>query len=430
MFDVLLSLKLTHGLIFRGMEVLGVLGFLALLISRRWKRWLPIAGAALVTGVLVGYAVSWLLSDVFDVFGVSLSPDSRAWFSAAIGAIGVAIARLVWSKGHRLAPIASIVLFALVAALGINADLGMYPDLRTAFSISAYHDIRLPPFDTSAATVTPLSSWKPQAALPRGGRIGLVTIPATTSGFHPRSALVYLPPAALVVGAPRLPVLEMMSGQPGGPEQMFTSGGLGASLDAFAKAHNGLAPIVVVPDQLGAPNRNPMCVDSELGNAATYVTIDVPAWIRSHLNVLADRADWAVGGFSQGGTCAIQLGAGMPSLFGNIVDISGEIAPRKGGLQQTIDSGFQGSKARYLAATPRHLMHTHGPYPDTLALIAMGELDSRFGPEAREIAGYASAAGMKVHLLVSPGSAHDWRTVHFAVEKSLPLLGTRWGFIG
>ena len=433
MLDVLLSLKLTYGPIPRVIELLGILAFLALLVTRRWKRWLPIAAGAAGAGVLVGFLVCWLLSDVIDVFGVSLSPDSRIWFSAAVAAIAVAIARLVWSRGRKVvavAVVASTVLFALVGAIGINVDLGEFPDLRTALGIGSYGDIRLPPVDPATTAIAPLSSWSPPADLLHRGRVGLVTIPATTSGFPARSALIYLPPAALVVNAPRLPVLEMMSGQPGGPEQMFTSGSLGTSLDAYARAHHGLAPIVVVPDQLGAPNRNPMCVDSSLGNSASYLTVDVPAWIRSHLNVLVDRTDWAVGGFSQGGTCAIQLGAATPSLFGSILDIAGEVAPKDGDLQQTIDSGFGGSTARYLAATPRQLMRRNGPYADTLGIFAVGALDSRFGPGTRTIAGYATAAGMEVHLLISSGTAHDWRTVHFAVDSSLPLLGARWGFGG
>ncbi|MET4782295.1 hypothetical protein [Glaciihabitans sp. UYNi722] len=428
MLDALLSFSLTHGPILFGIEALGVLALLALLISRRSRRWLPIAAAVAVGGAVVGYSLCWLLSDVINVFGVSLSLGSRAWFSAAVAAIAVAIARLVWSRGRKLAAIlAAILLFALVGGVGINVDLGQFPNLRTALGIGSYGDIQLPAVDSSPATTTLLAGWAPPANLPTAGRIGLVTIPATTSGFHPRSALVYLPPAALVRHPPRLPMLEMMSGQPGGPEQAFTSGSFGASLNAYAKAHHGLAPIVVVPDQLGAPNRNPMCVDSDLGNSATYMTVDVPTWIRSHLNVLAGRTDWAVGGFSQGGTCAIQFGAGLPDIYGGILDIAGEIAPANGDRQHTIDAGFGGSKSRYLAATPREVLRANSPYDDTLAIFAVGQLDVRFGAEVKAVADFAGAAGMKVDLLTSPGTAHDWHTVHFAFDRALLILGAHWG---
>ncbi len=43
-------------------------------------------------------------------------------------------------------------------------------------------------------------------------------------------------------------------------------------LDRLAAAHHGLAPIVVMPDQLGEATRNPMCVDGPLGDSRTYLT--------------------------------------------------------------------------------------------------------------------------------------------------------------
>ncbi len=64
---------------------------------------------------------------------------------------------------------------------------------------------------------------------------------------------------------------------------MFTAGQMGTVLDAYARAHHGRAPIVLSVDQLSAPGRNTMCVDSRLGDVDTYVTEDVPAWVRSHL---------------------------------------------------------------------------------------------------------------------------------------------------
>ena len=431
MLSALLSLELTKGWVPGVIEWLGVVALLALLFSRQWKRWLPIAAGAAAFGVAFGYLLCWLLGDVMDLFGVSLSPVTRGWFSGAVAAIAVAIARLVWWRGRRIAAIiASVLVFALAGGIGINVDLGEFPTLRTALGIASYGTMQLPPFDPTAETISQFAGWKPTTVLPRNGRIGMTTIPATTSHFRPRPAYIYLPPAALVANAPRLPVLVMMSGQPGGPADIFTSGDFGASLNSYAKAHNGLGPIVVVPDQLGARNSNPMCVNSALGNSARYLTVDVPAWIRSHLNVLTDPSDWAVGGFSQGGTCAIQLGAAQPGLFGNIFDIAGEVAPKNGNLQQTVDSGFGGSTAKYLAATPLQLMQSHGPYENTFAIFVAGTLDARYAPGVKTIAASAATAGMDVHLIMSNGTAHDWRTVQFAFTKSLPLLGQRWGFDG
>jgi enterochelin esterase-like enzyme len=247
------------------------------------------------------------------------------------------------------------------------------------------------------------------------------------SHFAARAAIVYLPPAALVKNAPRLPVLEMLSGQPGAPSSLLTSGNLAGILNAYAHLHHGLAPIVVVPDQLGAPQLNPMCLDSPLGNAETYLTVDVPNWINSHLHVLKDRKYWAIGGFSEGGTCSIQLGAKFRGLYGNIVDISGQLAPVRGTVAATVASAFGGSTASYREATPTALLAAGAPYNDTLAIFAVGQNDTRYGRSAATVSQAARAAGMTVHLMISPGTAHDWYTVQFAIHKALPILYARWG---
>jgi len=46
-------------------------------------------------------------------------------------------------------------------------------------------------------------------------------------------------------------------------------------LDAYAANHEGLAPIVVVADQLGTPTANPLCLDSALGKSETYLARDL-----------------------------------------------------------------------------------------------------------------------------------------------------------
>jgi S-formylglutathione hydrolase FrmB len=54
-----------------------------------------------------------------------------------------------------------------------------------------------------------------------------------------------------------------------------------------------------------------------------------------------------VAGFSEGGTCAIQFGAGFPALFGSIVDVSGQVRPLNGSVTHTVRVGFGGSAAAY-----------------------------------------------------------------------------------
>ena len=74
--------------------------------------------------------------------------------------------------------------------------------------------------DAKRTTGGPLrKTWKPPANMPAVSRNGPVIIPATVSGFRARDAHLYLPPAVLVPNPPELPVLVMMMGLPGGPDQ-------------------------------------------------------------------------------------------------------------------------------------------------------------------------------------------------------------------
>lgn len=414
--------------------VLGVLGagsvvVLVILALRRPNRaWLKTVVSRIAGGLGAGYLLTWLIGDVVNVWDIQLTWATRFWFSATLAAIAVAIANFHGTnRWRKLVASAGIALFALTGAAGINSDVGEFPTIGALIG-REYSKLELPSPVGGPEAKGPLSrSWQPPAGMPAGGNVGSAIIRGRVSGFHPRAALVYLPSAALVARPPRLPVLVMLSGQPGGPSNMFSSAQLGTIVDDYATHHRGLAPIVVVPDQLGASDQNPMCLDSPLGNAETYLTVDVPAWIRSNLNVAPDRTEWAIGGFSEGGTCAIQLGASHPELFGSILDISGETAPKRGSVADTIRDAFHGSTSAYEAAKPSSLLAAHAPYPDTLAIFEVGANDGRYRPGMEQVAADAHAGGMSVLYFDAPATSHDWRTAQYAIRRALPELYSRWG---
>jgi len=260
--------------------------------------------------------------------------------------------------------------------------------------------------------------------------VGKVDIPATESGFPARGAYVYLPPAAFAAEPPALPVVVAMAGQPGEPADIFRAGQVDRILDEVAAEHDGLAPIVVVPDQLGDPTVNPMCLDGPYGASETYLTVDVPDWIRASLNVSEDPADWAVTGFSQGGTCSLQLAAAHPELFGALLDIAGEEAPSLGTVEETIERGFGGDADAYRAATPEAILAANAPYEDSVALFAAGEHDRKYSASMRAMSALAAEAGMAVTVLVSPGTAHDWNTARYGLREGFARLLPRWGIDG
>ncbi|MCS5714439.1 alpha/beta hydrolase-fold protein [Herbiconiux sp. CPCC 205716] len=399
--------------------------------STKWRRarWLGTAAVALGVGALIGVGLTWLLSDTLNLFGAELTPVVRGWIAVGFAGILLALVSL-WRASWRrvIASLLAVLLFAGTTAMSINIDFGQYPTVRTALGISSI-DGTLPTRPTASAGDAPtIDSWTPPADLPAKGTAALTDIPGTVSGFTPRQAVVYLPPAALVKNPPKLPVLIVMSGQPGTPEDPLVTDKLQQYLDAYAAAHQGLAPIVVSPDQLGAPDRNPMCIDSAAGgNSATYLTVDVPNWIRGHLNVLDSPAGWGVGGLSQGGTCAIQLGAAHPELFSAILDASGELHPSLGDDATTIAKGFGGDAAAFAAAAPSAIMAANAPYADMFAVFGVGSADAAYLPGIKTLYADAQAAGMTATYVESPGSAHDATSWSYVFDKGLTLIADHWG---
>jgi len=245
------------------------------------------------------------------------------------------------------------------------------------------------------------------------------------SHFAARDAVIYVPPAAHVVNPKPVPVLVMLSGQPGNPSDILTSGKINELMDNYARHHDGVAPLVVIPDQLGSPEVNPMCVDGARGNSETYLSVDVPSWIRAHFSVVSSPAAWTIGGFSQGGTCSIQLGAGHADVYGNILDIAGELVPGGGAEKEAIAEVFAGNHAAYSAALPQNLLGSHAPYSDSVAVFAVGSNDGRFIPYAKTLTSAASAAGMHATYLDVPGASHDWATVQYAVTNTIGMMVER-----
>lgn len=421
------------------LTVVAIVTAVALAARRRrsaGRRWPVVVLSAIAAGGAVGLLLTWVLGDVLNAFDVNLSPVSRAWVAAAFAAIALAIVSLRRSTARRRAgAVGAMLVFLLAGALGVNADFGQYTTVGSITGASAYAPLPTPilakQYAGAASTgkaVLPLGrTWRAPAGMPARGVVGTVTIAATVSHFPARSAVVYLPPAALVADPPSLPVLVMLSGQPGSPENVFAAGHVDTLLDRIASQNGGLAPIVVVPDQLSAPTVNPMCVDSAIGNSATYLTVDVPRWIRSNLRVQSAAAAWAIGGFSQGGTCAIQLGADHPELFGSILDVSGELEPKIGSPAVTLANGFAGNSAAYEAAKPLTILARRAPYADTVGVFGVGTLDSRFTPGIETVAAAAAAAGIQTTVLHSPGTAHDWATVRYTIQKGIPTILAHMG---
>ena len=432
-----LGWSLLYGRIPLILSIIGVLGGTWLVLRRDrawWLRVVPIVAAATGLGVVL---LVWLVDDVWQPFPDPLPFRVVFWIGIALGGIGLAGVRLVrgpwWQRG--VAVVAVLVVVAM-AGMKVNAFYGEYPTVRGLLDLPV--DGEMPadhlPGPVADPTAPPTgasldATWHPTNRLPAGGGVVQVSIPAARSTFHPtRDAYVYLPPAYWAANRPLLPVLVLLHGQPGSPSDWFVSGGLTAMLNKFAALHHGLAPVVVLPDTTGSLMGNPLCMDSRLGNAESYLTRDVPDWVRQHLQVDPDTRHWAVAGMSYGGTCALQLALRRPGLFPSFVDISGQSEPTLGDRRHTVAAAFGGDMARFRAVNPADELARSG-FPGSAGMFTIGVHDAWYGPAQHQMLADAQHAGLPASLAVVDGG-HDWRAWAGGLARSLPWLGTRMGLTG
>ena len=100
-----------------------------------------------------------------------------------------------------------------------------------------------------------------------------------TVGFKHRGELVYLPPAWFATNPPpKLPTVMMIGGEFNTPADWLRAGNAITTIDKFAAAHGGNAPVFVFVDSGGAFNNDTECVNGPRGNAADHLTKE---WCRS-----------------------------------------------------------------------------------------------------------------------------------------------------
>jgi len=419
-----LDWSLVHGALPVVLVVVGALAMVLLLWPRgRARRWwsrsvLPAVGGALVTAAVVALVSRTVLAE-------RLPRTVWAWLVAALA--GIALALVARRAGARRTTVTALAVVVVVAAMsGVNHYYGEIPPIRTALGLGYADEIETLP--GQAAQVVAPADWVPPPGMPATGRVAEVDIPGPSSGFDARPGWVYLPPAYLGSVRAELPVLVLLSGQPGGPSDWLDGGQLAARMDRYAAAHHGLAPVVVMPDALGSELADPLCLDSQLGHVATYLGVDVPAWIGRHLQVGAPRA---VGGLSYGGTCALQLAVTAPSAYPTFVDISGQAEPSLGTRADTVAAAFgdgPGADAAFRAVNPLDLLAARR-YPMTAGAIVVGAQDREYRHDAQTVAAALRAAQVPETYAEVPG-AHTWGVWGPGLERMFPWLGTRLGIPG
>lgn len=407
-----------------------------------------LSAAVLLAAALVA-AVHWLLIYGLSAFPEVLPFDVLAWSLPAVAALLLWLLRLhtVWARKPFLAATrrlphtpahrprstvtATVALLGVVAlsAVQINAYFGLN---QTVSDLAGTAVARIPPLEAGlmrpagGSAAVGLAGWRAPAQLP-DGVLRRAEIPGPGSGFHSREAYAYFPPAYQSSPRPALPVLVLFSGQPGGPSDWLTGGALRSRLDRFASAHGGVAPVVVVVDPNGSAGGNTLCMDSRIARADTFLARDVPEWINTTLDVDPDPRHWAVGGFSYGATCAMQLVTRHPEVYSAALAFSSEKEPALAKERdKTIQAAFGGDTAAFERQTPLQLMKEHS-FTGSAIYFGAGDRDPEFIGYMDLLSAAARNAGFDVEARRIPNAGHSWETASKGLPGGLDFLAGRWG---
>ncbi|MFJ9522167.1 alpha/beta hydrolase [Kitasatospora sp. NPDC101801] len=428
-----LDWPLTTGVIPYLVLAVGWAALLGLAYSRSrhwWSRRLP---CAVVLAAALTVLLRFVVDDWWVPFPEGLPRASLFWIGVAVLGLCLAAFRLPplrW-RGRAVAVLAAA-LVVLMASSQINRQFDQYPTLRVllapwigktdALTTGQVPAVHVPEGKTLAEV------WQAPAGLPAKGTVSTTPIPGVRSGFSTSDAYVYLPPAYQANPRPLLPVLVMLTGQPGTSADWVGTGQLPEQMDAFAAAHGGLAPIVLMIAQNGSSEwGNSLCMNSRIAQAQTYLAQDVPDWAHTHLQTATGRKSTMIGGLSQGGTCSLQLAVNAPEVFGTFLDISGQEEPTLGSRQDTVQKAFGGDEAAFDAVDPLQVM-ARKKFPDTAAAFVVGDGDGEYGPQQRKVYQAALAAGMQAHFQTVPGG-HAWSTFRAGLGVNLPWLAQQAGVI-
>lgn len=408
--------------------------FLLLLSGVDWRahnRRQHLATAA--TKSLISTAVLARLQLEFHLVPYVFPLRYYAWVAGVFFALSLCVyaQRIGWWR--RTLSIAAVPLMTLTAAVLINSDFQAYPTFASLVGSGAQHETTLVelfakrnqnglrPNGSTRALAGGTQLTSAIAAGTVSGESAKVTIPGTRSHFSTRPAWVWVPPAYMAGQVDHLPVLMLLGGSPGRTNDWLRAGFADRAAGAFAARHNGLAPILIMPDANGSVTGDTECVDGSAGNAETYLTVDVPAFMHREFGAPLGRS-FSVAGFSEGGTCAVMLATRHPDLFTGFADFSGLTSPsltERVNAKETAVGLFRGSMKDYLAHDPLELLRAKDLRGG--AYFEVGRSDTLHVHAQRQLAALARAAGLTVCAREVPGG-HTYGFWAQALVDALPTL--------
>lgn len=240
-------------------------------------------------------------------------------------------------------------------------------------------------------------------------------------GGATRTYFIYLPPSYVVAQVQRYPVLYMLHGSPGTPHNWVGAGKGPVTEDALVATGLMRETIIVTGDGTG-----PIYGFSEWANSfdgrqrmEDAVATDLVHYIDQHYRTLADAADRAIGGNSEGGFGAVNIALHHPDIFGAALSMGGYFTaegPVFGyGHGSALYRAYNSPSAYIFTSSGARAVHA------LRFVICVASQDGVYYTDGITFSQQLRRVGAHVTLLKDTGG-HSWALWALELGKSLPLL--------
>ncbi len=246
-----------------------------------------------------------------------------------------------------------------------------------------------------------------------------------------RVVYVFLPPQYFqpAYRAYRFPVLELIHGQPGEPEDWITVVGVTDTFDRQLAGKRAQPAVLVMPDANGGARISLQCLNQVGGpQDLTYLAVDLPAQIARLLRVQPPGPAWGVAGYSEGGFCAANMALRYPRRYGFAGVLSGYFEPfdNQLGDPSRLISPFGGNRGLQQENTPLDEIQT---LPAEAAIpafwLAAGTANGQDVANAEVFRQELRLRQADVPLTLTAGGGHSMTTWRAEVPSMLTWMTPR-----
>lgn len=408
------------------------------------KTWKPFGGGTAIGVYVAGWALIVLIGLAIGSYCARGQTRLVPWFkrrratgprsSKPRASFSQRWASIRWKSVARVVGACAAFVCGTVACVNVvNNSFALYPSVdslvgKEPYTTAQYADVK----GTSTSFTPPQGStiagaWNGVSPRKKGVLVPFM-IPSPVSHFQTTESQVYLPPAYFANPRPLLPVVVLMNGLPGSPSQWFEIGNAGQTLHHFERVHHGLAPVVVAINTTGNDDEDLGCFDTRKAKVQTYMDTDVPQQIQKYFQVSNDPTQWAIGGLSYGGTCALQAIVNNPEPYRYFLDFSGDRTPGTMSAKGNADTYFGGNLNAYLRVNPEDILKRR-KFTGIKGVFVAGQSDKSSVRDLKYMNGLAQSAGIDSSFREVPGG-HDFGTWRLALVLTLPDVARATRLIG